>query len=162
MQMQAVIDWISGTALSETIRDQAWIVPAVQAIHICAIAVVLGSALVSELRLAGVIATDAAPAAVVKRYLPWMWRALGVLLLSGLILVWGEPDRSLVNRVFWLKMSMVLSGFALTVLFRRPLLDPVFDTRPGARAWLLKPVAWLSLCIWIAVVCGGRWIAYAG
>jgi len=162
MQMQAVIDWISRTSLSETIRDQAWIVPAVQAIHICAIAVVMGSALVSELRLAGVIATDESPATVVKRYLPWLWRALAVLLLTGLILVWGEPDRSLVNRLFWLKMSLVLTGVLLTVLFRRPLLDPDFNARHATRAWLIKPMAWLSLCIWIAVVCGGRWIAYAG
>lgn len=162
MQGQAVIDWISHTWLSETIRNEAWIVPGVQAIHICAIAMMLGSALVSELRLAGVIATDEAPAAVVKRYLPWMWRALSVLLLSGLVLVWGEPDRSLVNRVFWLKMGMVLVAFVLTVLFRKPLLDPAFDARPTARAWSIKPLAWLSLSIWIAVVCGGRWIAYAG
>lgn len=162
MQIQAVIDWISHTSLSEAIRDQSWIVPGVQAIHICAIAVVLGSALVSELRLAGLIATDEAPAAVVKRYLPWMWGALAVLLLSGLILVWGEPDRSLVNRVFWLKMSLVLTGFVLTVLFRKPLLDPDFGARHALRAGLIKPTAWLSLFIWIAVVCGGRWIAYAG
>jgi hypothetical protein len=99
---------------------------------------------------------------VVKRYLPWMWRALGVLLLSGLVLVWGEPDRSLVNRVFWLKMGMVVVAFVLTVLFRKPLLDPDFDAQPTARAWSIKPLAWLSLSIWIAVVCGGRWIAYAG
>jgi hypothetical protein len=162
MQVQAVIDWISHTWLSETIRNEAWIVPGVQAIHICAIAMVVGSALVSELRLAGVIATDEAPAAVVKRYLPWMWRALGVLLLSGLVLVWGEPDRSLVNRVFWLKMGMVVVAFVLTVLFRKPLLDPDFDAQSVARAWSIKPLAWLSLSIWIAVVCGGRWIAYAG
>ena len=108
-----------------------------------------------------------APAAVVKRYLPWMWRALGVLLLSGLVLVWGEPDRSLVNQVFWLKMGMVVVAFVLTVLFRKPLLDPdfdaqSFDAQSAARAWSIKPLAWLSLSIWIAVVCGGRWIAYAG
>lgn len=162
MQVQAVIDWISHTWLSETIRNEAWIVPGVQAIHICAIAMVVGSALVSELRLAGVIATDEAPAAVVKRYLPWMWRALVVLLLSGLVLVWGEPDRSLVNRVFWLKMGLVLVAFVLTVLFRKPLLDPDVDAQPTARAGSIKPLAWLSLSIWVAVVCGGRWIAYAG
>lgn len=158
MPMQAVIDWISQTPLSEAIRNQSWVVPGVQAIHICAIAVVVGSALVSELRLAGLIATDEAPGVVIKRYLPWMWRALAVLLLSGLILVWGEPDRSLLNRVFWLKMSMVLGGFVVSLLFRKPLLDP----ERAAHPWLIKPVAWLSLSIWIGVVCGGRWIAYAG
>ena len=162
MAMQAVIDWISGTSLSEAIRNQSWVVPAVQAVHICAIAMVAGSALVSELRLVGAIASDEPPAAVIKRYLPWMWGALVVLLLTGLILVWGEPERTLLNRLFWLKMSLVLIGVVLSVLFRKPLLDPEFNARHPARTWLIKPVALLSLCIWIAVVCSGRWIAYAG
>jgi hypothetical protein len=160
--MQAAIDWISNTSLSEAIRDESWVVPSVQAIHICAISVVVGSALISELRLVGAIATDETPAAVVKRYLPWMWGALVVLLLSGMIMVWGEPDRTLLSRMFWLKMGMVLIGFVLSLLFRKPLLDPEFYTRHAARTWLIKPVALLSLCIWIAVVFSGRWIAYAG
>ena len=39
------------------------------------------------------------------------------------------------------------------------MLDPNFDAQSAARTWSIKPVAWLSLSIWIAVVCGGRWIA---
>jgi hypothetical protein len=159
--MQALIDWISHTSLSQMIQGEFWVVPSVQAIHICAIAVVVGSALVSELRLVGMIATDEAPTAVIKRYLPWMWGALVVLLLTGLILLWGEPERTLLSRMFWLKMSMVFIGFVLTVLFRKPLLDPEFNRQHAGRAWSIKPVAWLSLFIWIAVVCSGRWIAYA-
>jgi hypothetical protein len=162
MQMQSVVEWISRTSLSETIRNEPWIVPNVQAIHICAIAVVVGSALISELRLVGMIATDEAPAKVIRRYLPWMWGALVVLLSSGMILVWGEPERTLFSRVFWLKMSLVLVGFLLSVLFQQPFLDPDFNAQRTARAWWIKPVALLSLCIWIAVVCSGRWIAYAG
>jgi hypothetical protein len=162
MTMQAMIYWISNTPVSEVIRDESWIVPAVQAIHICAIAVVVGSAMIGELRLVGMIATDETPAAVFKRYLPWLWRALVVLLLTGMILVWGEPERTLFSWVFWLKMGLVLIGFVLSMLFRKPLLDPEFDAQSAARAWSIKPVAWLSLSIWIAVVCSGRWIAYAG
>jgi len=162
MTMQAIIYWISNTPVSEVIRDESWIVPAVQAIHICAIAVVVGSAMIGELRLVGMIAADETPATVLKRHLPWMWRALVVLLLSGMILVWGEPERTLFNRLFWLKMGLVFIGFVLSMLFRKPLLDPEFDAQRAARAWSIKPVAWLSLSIWIAVVCSGRWIAYAG
>jgi hypothetical protein len=155
--MQALIDWIASTSLSERILTEFWIVPNVQSVHICAIAVLVGSALMTELRLAGVLATDEAPATVIKRYLPWLWGALAVLLLTGLILIWGEPERTLLSRGFWLKMSLVLIGFLLTVFTRRPLLTEPESNRP---AWSIKPVAWLSLCIWIAVVCFGRWIAY--
>lgn len=161
MGMQAVSDWVSQTSLSEAIRDAFWVVPTVQAVHICAIAVLVGAALVSELRVAGLMATDEAAPAVIRRHLPWLWGALLVLLSSGLILVWGEPERALLNSTFWLKMGLVAIGFTLTVLFRRPLLNADFAARRGASVWLIKPVAWLSLCIWIAVVCSGRWIAYS-
>ena len=162
MQLQALIDSIASTSLSVAIREDFWIVPTVQSVHICAIAVVVGSALLNELRLTGLIATDETVATVVKRYLPWMWGALGVLLLTGLVLVWGEPERTLKSEMFWLKIGLVLIGFALSVLFRKPLLDPKFDTQGSAWSWVVKPVAWLSLLTWVAVVCCGRWIAYAG
>jgi len=160
VQTQHLIDWIYNTSASNIIRKHLWMVPVVQAIHICAIAIVVSSALVSELRIAGLIATDETPTAVVRRYLPWMWSALAVLLLSGAILVWGEPERSLTNTTFWLKMSLVLIGVVLSVLFRKPLLDPDFIHRHPSSARLIKPVAWLSLCLWIVVIFSGRWIAY--
>jgi len=50
--MQSAIEWLYGTSVSSAIRDTSWIVPTVQAIHICAITVVVGSALVTELRIA--------------------------------------------------------------------------------------------------------------
>src|SRR6188474_106761 len=139
MSMQAVADWISQTWLSETIQNKSWIVPTVQSIHICAITVVVGAALVNELRLAGLLATDEAPITVIRRYLPWMWGALVVLLLSGILMVWGEPERSLGNPTFWLKMGLVFAGFVLSLLFRRPMLNPQFEAS-GSKAWLIKPV----------------------
>ncbi|MBX3563549.1 MAG: hypothetical protein KF730_03125 [Sphingomonas sp.] len=152
--------WLYDTPVSTMIREISWIVPTVQTIHIIAIAVVVGSALVTDLRLAGVLAIDEAPATVVRRYLPWMWGALIVLLLTGLVMLVGEPDRTLNNVVFWTKMALVVTAFALTLLFRRPLLDPEFSPKHAAWAKLVKPMAWVSLAIWIAVIICGRWIAY--
>ena len=155
--MQAASDWIYGTAVSAAIRDTSWIIPTVQAIHICAIAVVVGAALVTELRIAGVIAPDESLNVVAQRYLPWMWRALGVLLATGLVMVVGEPERVLANRVFWLKMILVVSGVLLSVYLRKPLLRPAGQAPNQEPA---KALAWLLLALWIGVIFSGRWIAY--
>lgn len=158
--MQTFGDWLYATPLSTGIRDVGWLIPAVQCVHIFAIAVVVGSALVSDLRLAGVLATDEAPATVVRRYLPWMWGALAVLLATGIVMILAEPGRTLLNSVFWTKMALVLLAFTLTLFFRKPLLDPEF--RAEHRGWwrAAKPAAWLSLATWVLVVFCGRWIAY--
>ncbi|MEV4782967.1 DUF6644 family protein [Burkholderia sp. LMU1-1-1.1] len=161
MSSETFITWLYESSLSALIRDVFWIVPTVQCIHILAIAVIVGSALVSDLRLAGMLATDEPLAEVVRHYFPWMWRALVVLLLTGLVMGIGEPDRVLTNTTFWLKMALVATAFSLTWLTRRPLLSP--DAAGGGARWtrFVKPCAWLSLLLWICVIVCGRWIAYA-
>ncbi|EIZ79361.1 putative membrane protein [Novosphingobium sp. Rr 2-17] len=148
------------TPISVGIRAISWLIPMVQSIHIIAIAVLVGSALVMDLRLAGVLATDESPRTVVRRHLPWLWSALAVLLLTGLVMVTGEPYRELLNTTFWYKMGTVLFAFVLTLLFRYPILHPEFKLEHARWSLLVKPLAWVSLAAWIFVIYCGRWIAY--
>jgi hypothetical protein len=161
MNMREVATLLYQTSVSTEIREVTWIIPTVQSIHIVAIAVVLGSAIVSDLRLAGVFATDEAPHSIVRRHLPWMWGALIVLLATGSIMAVGEPNRVLTNTLFWVKMGLVVIAFVLTLIFRLPILNPGFRTDRWRWVGMVKPMAWVSLLIWIAVVYCGRWIAYA-
>jgi hypothetical protein len=149
------------TSISTGIRDTNGVIATTQSIHIIAIAVVVGSALVTELRLAGVLATDETPQTVVRRYLPWMWTAIAVLLATGLILVVGEPNRVLANPLFWIKMALVALAVCLTLLFRYPIMHAQFSLEHARWAALAKPLAWVSLLVWVAVIFCGRWIAYA-
>jgi hypothetical protein len=161
MSIISFSDWLYTTPVSTAFRDTSWAIPTVQSIHLLAIGVIVGSAIVSDLRLAGVIATDESPRTVVRRYLPWMWSALAVLLATGLMLVVAEPGRTLGNTIFWLKMGLVLFAFLLTLTFRKPLLDPAFDDERAHWQAVVKPAAWLSLLVWILVIFLGRWIAYS-
>jgi hypothetical protein len=83
-----------------------------------------------------------------------------VLLITGLTMCIGEPDRVLVNQIFWTKMVLVVSVFLLTLGLRRPFLEPSF--KPGSvwRGRHARALAGLSLLLWAAVVVCGRWIAY--
>ena len=149
------------TPISTGIRETAGVIPTTQSLHIVAIAIVVGSALVTDLRLAGVLATDESPQTVVRRYLPWMWAAMAVLLVTGAVLVVGEPNRVLGNALFWIKMALVVFAFGLTLMFRYPLLHPQFKFEHARWAGLVRPMAWVSLMVWVAVIFCGRWIAYA-
>jgi hypothetical protein len=149
------------TPISTGIRETAGVIPTIQSLHIVAITVVVGSALVTDLRLAGILATEETPQTVVRRYLPWMWTAIAVLLTTGTILVVGEPNRVLANNIFWIKMGLVAFAVGLTLLFRYPILHPDFRLEHARWAALVKPMAWVSLLVWVAVIFCGRWIAYA-
>lgn len=160
MSWDHVIEWLYQTALSSAIREEFWLVPAVQSLHILAIAVLLGSALMSDLRVAGWFAADEPAHRLIRRYLPWSYGALAVLLLTGLTMCIGEPDRVLINQIFWTKMGLVLTVFLLTLGLRRPFLDPHFQPLSTWRGRHARALAVLSLLLWGVVIVCGRWIAY--
>src|SRR5215468_5367480 len=99
--------WLDQTPFSQTIQTKAGIVPTVQTVHILAIAMVMTSALMIDLRLIGVVNRDQTFARVCARFLPFVWWPLLVLLLTGVIMIVGEPARSLKNPVFQLKVALI-------------------------------------------------------
>ncbi len=143
-------------------QETFWIVPFIQSIHICAIAALVVSALISQLRILGVMASDESASTVMRRYLPWLWTALGVLLLSGLLLMISEPQRAIANFFFWTKMAMVLAAFIFSLLLVKPFLKSEDTVAQSACLTWAKPLAVLSLLLWVAVIFSGRWIAYGG
>lgn len=153
-------DWLYATPVSTAIRETTWIIPNVQTIHILAIAVVIGSALATELRFAGVFATDRQPADILRRYLPWMRRALLVLLLTGLILLVAEPGRTLGNVIFWIKMTLVAGASLVTLQARKALLRQSVTVGSGTAVEASRALAWLMVLIWCAIIFCGRFIAY--
>ncbi|HET7382831.1 MAG TPA: DUF6644 family protein [Pseudolabrys sp.] len=159
--LNAICVWIDQTALSQAIQVTNWVVPAVQTIHILAIAVVASSALMIDLRLIGVFWADRPIKEVSSRFLPLVWWPLLILFATGAIMIISEPARSLKNPAFQLKMMLLVAALIVTGLFqffqRR---DAAFgDLRPRPRAAAVT-IAIVSMLLWSAIIFAGRWIAY--
>ena len=156
--LNSVCAWIDSTAMSQMIQNTPWIVPAVQTVHILAIAALMASMLMINLRLAGVVGRDQPLAQVSRRFTPVIWWALPVLLISGAILITGEPARALKNNIFQLKMLLVMGAIAVTLYFAAPLKKNPrhWDGRTG----LGTLVALISVLLWVGIIFAGRWIAY--
>ena len=156
--LNSVCVWIDATPLSQAMQNAPWAIPAVQSVHILAIAALMASMLMINLRLAGLVGRDQTLARVSARFSPVMWWALPVLLASGLILVIGEPARALKNNLFQIKMLLVVSAIIVTAFFSLPLKkNPAhWDSRAG----LGMLVAVVSAALWVGIVFAGRWIAY--
>ncbi len=159
------IHWLGSTAASQFIQKIFWIIPTVQIVHILAISVVVASMAMFDLRLLGIAGTRNSIAALARRFLPWLWGALVVLLLSGSILIVGEPQRSLDNAVFQLKMAMVAAAIIVTlsfqVLLKKDLASGASDLKPG-HFLAAKLTGGFSLLLWLCIIAAGRLIAYAG
>lgn len=160
MSLHSFAQWLSDTPLSQTIQDVSWIIPTVQSIHILSIAVVISSVFMVDLRLLNVLGRGQPTAAYTSRFLSWVWPTLVVLLLSGSILIIGEPSRSLENRTFQIKMALLILAMITTAALQRPTgKDPAYWELGGHKT-MAKVLAVISICLWVLIVFAGRWIAY--
>jgi hypothetical protein len=159
--VHAFCEWLAATPLSTQIQTVAWVIPAVQTIHILSISVVIAAAAMVDLRVLGILSRGEPVAAVARRFLPSIWWTLLVLLLSGSTLIIGEPGRSLDNPAFLLKMSMLVAALVLTLYFQWGLrLDALFWEVSLGRRLGGRLVAAVSLILWVGIIFAGRWIAY--
>jgi putative copper export protein len=156
--LNSVCVWIDSTAMSQMIQTTPWIVPAVQTVHILAIAALMGAMLMINLRLVGMAGRDQSIAQVSRRFSKVIWWALPVLLITGAVLITGEPARALKNNIFQLKMLLVMGAMVVTFWFARPLnRNPAhWDSRTGTGRLL----ALISVSLWVGIIFAGRWIAY--
>lgn len=143
--MHAFAAWLGETSLSLAIQQRTWLVALVQAIHILALGVVFSSMLLIALRTLGRFRADESRDQVWARFAPWLWRALAVMAVTGLLLIVGEPVRQVSALSFWLKMGLLLLAVLGTLRLRQR----------ESRA-----LAGMVIACWIAIVFLGRAIAY--
>jgi hypothetical protein len=150
---------IASTALSGWLQNEAWVVPTSQSIHIISVSVVFCCAVMISLRLLGLSASGRSVSQLVDTLVPWMYRALAVLLLTGLVQIIAEPVRQFVTPVFWWKMLMIIGVLVLTVSFARAVRRNA-ATWDGARPARAKWFALISLGLWVGIIICGRFIGY--
>lgn len=153
-------DVISNTSLSQWFQNQLWVIPTSQSIHIVCVSIVFGCAVMISLRLLG-IGKGRSISQLVDTLVPWMYRALVVLLLTGSVQTIAEPLRQFVTPAFWWKMVMIVCVLTLTIVFARAV-------RHNAARWdqaAMRPLsarvfALVSLGLWVGIIFCGRFIGY--
>jgi hypothetical protein len=154
--MNAFLDAVGATPLSQLLQNVRWLIPLIQSTHILALSLVFVSAVVVDLRLLGVAGRNQTLPSLTARFLPWVGWGVLVLLVTGLLLMIAEPRRALLNPFFQLKMAaLVVVGLMTWAIARAPVHWAI-----PARAGLAKTVAVGSLLLWLAIIALGRWIAY--
>jgi hypothetical protein len=147
--------WLSGTALTEFVAGHFWVVPALQTIHILAIAGVLISVALINLRILGVLDRSQPVPVVLDRYLRPVGIGVAILAVTGFLLIAGEPTRAIFRTLFWLKMALIVMAALLTWSHRA-----AFAVDGAGASVARKGIALLALLLWLGVVVAGRWIAY--
>jgi hypothetical protein len=161
--MRSLTVWLSHTQLSGVLQETGWLIPLIQTIHILAIAVVISSALFVDLRLLGLFAKAQPTVTIANRLLPWTWGSMVILAASGALLLVAEPDRSLGNPAFEVKLLLLLNAILATTVIQSGLRrDSAFWDQTTVSRVAGRTLAGASFLLWSGVVLAGRLIAYTG
>ena len=149
---------LAGLPLAAWMRGVTWAYPVVETVHIVALACLVGSIAVVDLRVLG--CSKALPAAALMRHvLPFSIAAFCLVAASGLLLFIAHANDLIGNRVFLLKMGLIAAAGTNAALFHT-------GAWPRPETWgehaplPARVIAAVSLAIWVAVITCGRWIAY--
>jgi hypothetical protein len=134
------------------IGTHAYAYPLLEVLHIVGIAMLLGSLLLLELRVWG-FGTALPILALARLALPLTLAGFALAATSGSLMFASQPGDLIANRVFVVKMGLVMMA---------GLNAASFHARGGVaridRTARIQTM--LSVGIWLAVIFCGRWIAY--
>ena len=155
-------EWLSQTAPSILIQTHnAWVIPTIQSIHIVTVGVVLASVLMIDLRVLGWAGHDQTLRETANRFGPWLLWGLLAQLVTGALMVVGEPVRELQTFSFWLKMLLVAVGTLIAAIFLIALRNNEQHwERTMVNSGSVKALAIVTLAVWVCIVILGRLIAY--
>lgn len=158
--MTTAISALEGSGLGRVLRDSLWAYPTVETLHILALATVYGSILIVDLRLLGL--SRAVPATTLARHaLPWTLGAFALAMVTGLLLFTAHAQDILANRIFMVKMGLILCAGVNAALLHTGAFRTVaaWDTA-GMPPPRVRLAAALSIVVWTGVIACGRLLAY--
>lgn len=160
MTVPEFCSWLEGTALAQGVSESTWLFPTIETIHVLAIALVVGSIAMVDLRLMDLISRERAIGDVLADALPWTWGSFVVAALSGAALFTSKAATYWLNGPFkWKLLLLLLAGLnmALFHALTYPRLLTEERRSPPLRA---RCAGAASLIIWLSIVTLGRWIGF--
>lgn len=156
--IQEFCDWLSSTQLGMIVSERYF--PAIESIHVVALAAVFGSIALVDMRLMGLAQKKVSITYLDNQVLPWVWRAFTLAALTGILMFIGNATTYYDNVPFRIKMVLLVLLAVNMAIFQ-------FGTFKRVSAWDMGPPATgarvagaISLTLWTGVIITGRWIGF--
>jgi uncharacterized membrane protein len=146
--------WVDASWLSHEIRASTWQFAIFEMIHLLGLTMVLGSLMVLDLRLFGVGMRRLRASELARDLSGWMLSGLAVILISGVLLFFGEPMKLYGSPSFHVKMCLL----ALAILFQFTIFRSIASRE--ASPVMSKLAGVVSLLLWFGVGLAGRAIGF--
>jgi hypothetical protein len=152
--------WVETTAVATAMRQWLWLYPIVEIVHILGFVLLVGAAVLFDLRLLG-LARHLPVTGLAGYHLRWARLALLLIVPTGLLMFAAHATEMAENPAFQLKLVFILLAGANAAIFHRGTFRTVGSwdrdlPAPGAA----KLAAVFSLALWSGAIACGRLLAY--
>jgi hypothetical protein len=154
MSLYRQFEALEATPLGDGIKSSVWLFPAIEAVHLLALALLGGAVLMLDLRLLGLGLTSQPASSVERDTRPWLFGALAAMLVTGGLLGVSEAVKLYDKQAFWVKMI----ALAVALIFTFAIKAPIARRDLGL---LGRGAALVSLALWLTVAIAGRWIGFS-
>lgn len=155
-----LMQWLEDSSWSAAIRQSSWLYPALEIVHITGIVLLVGSAFLFDIRILG-FSKNIPVSALEKHLLVWAYRALILVVPSGLLLFITNAVALAHNPFFHTKLILIAVAGVNAYIFHKYFCRSIdgwnISTAAPANA---KITALVSIFTWIAVIACGRLLAY--
>jgi hypothetical protein len=143
-------------SIADALNSSEWVFPITECFHITAFAWSIGLIAAVDYKLLGFGVQHSKPSEVLRDTAPWTILGLAVVLLSGPVLFLSDARMYLHNPSFVFKMY----ALALAIIFNFTIHWKVAKSDTATKPMQVA-TAIVSLVLWISVVFGGLFIAFA-
>jgi hypothetical protein len=148
--------------IASAVRDIVWVKALLESVHILAMGLVLFAVGMITLRLSGLAGRSSSLTEMMRRFTPWIWGALVMVFITGLVLLTGAgARRGMPTPMFQLKMMVMVVSILTTAALQLTLQsNAAFWEMTAGRRIAARVIAPVCLLLWMFTVCTGRWLAY--
>jgi hypothetical protein len=149
------------SGLGTALRESDYVFSIVESIHVLSITLLIGTIVVLDLRMLGVVLRSISVTRIARSVFPLTWTGFAISFVSGFFLFWAEAAKMYGNPAFRAKLILLaLVGLNPlifhTTVYRRVHEWEVLDLAP----WRARTAAIASITLWSGIVIAGRAIAY--
>ncbi len=139
---------LEGTRLAKLVANSLPLLVGLSAVHLIGFSLLMGGAIISNLRLAGVLFRLQPLVEIRGPAEKGMLVGLLINVTSGFLLFAGRASEASQNPIFQIKMAALVAAFSCQFLLQRRLVSTDSDPGPGARAaGVVALLLWLSLAV---------------
>jgi len=149
--------WANDTWLGQTISNSIWLFPAIEGVHIVALALLFGAIRVLNLRLMRVMMRDRSLPQLSRELDTWTLTSLVVILVTGAMLFASEAVKSFYSAPFRLKIVLLVAAIIFHYAISRRLMRKEDSEVSPA---LGKVAGAVAIVLWMGVGFAGRAIGF--